>query len=771
MVTINIDIVIPVYNAYDDLQNCVDSVLRTIELPHHVTLIDDCSPDERIREYFAYLAELNDPRLNLLSNHQNLGFVRTVNRGMASSQNDVVLLNSDTIVTSEWLEKLIHCAESADNIGTITPFSNNAEICSFPNFCEDNKLSDSTDIEKINKAIEAAAVPLYPDIPTAVGFCMYIKRSLLDSIGSFDAETFRLGYGEENDFCRRAVNAGWRNVLCDDTFIAHVGSSSFTTTKQELAAENLQKLLGKHPDYQQVVSTFIQADPIKPIRQLAQSYLALRGERKNAPGILHIMHGSGGGTEQHIRNLMQGSSLGKPTIETLPPIAPIDYRHYLLTAVNDNWTLFDSNPTEEITYNFQRQPDQLWSDFLKQICATFKINFCHIHHVANCRPGLLAACSGLDIPYGISVHDHYLACPTINMLDSTGFYCSAETNLDKCQNCLAKQEDFADVDIKNWREENMILVENAKMIIGPSYWAVDTLKKFFKTPTSYVVPHGVNVPVNPVELPPVLSLPDDDRINIGILGAIGPVKGARQLEGLVEQTRSQKLPIRWIVIGYTDTINEPFQSEDSVICVHGGYSPEQVQGLLEHYQVKLVVFPSTGPETYCYTLTEAWSAGIPALVPPIGALKERVRETDAGWMMSDWQNVDAILEDVLEILSEGKREGYLAKSELAMNVIPSSIHDMVDTTAGIYQNIVSINDEVQTEAVDKVILHRALQSNDEIVQALQLEPATTDFIVPTSSWGRLNLYLRNTLLGRLGALILPIRLKEILKRWMIGEVR
>jgi GT2 family glycosyltransferase len=77
--------------------------------------------------------------------------------------------------------------------------------------------------EDVNCAIEAAAVRIYPDIPTGVGFCMFIRRRLLNKIGLFDAVTFRLGYGEENDFCMRALAAGWRNVLCDDTFVQHVG--------------------------------------------------------------------------------------------------------------------------------------------------------------------------------------------------------------------------------------------------------------------------------------------------------------------------------------------------------------------------------------------------------------------------------------------------------------------------------------------------------------------------------------------------------------------
>ena len=252
---------------------CIDSVRRHSAGDCRIVLIDDCSPDERIAALFATLEAEADARIVLLKNSANMGFVNTVNRGMSSTSNDVVLLNSDTIVTTRWLEKLRICAASDSTIGTITPFSNNAEICSFPVFCQNNSLA-GVDIEAVNRAMEEAATPAYPDIPTAVGFCMFIRRQLLDVIGLFDAETFGLGYGEENDFCMRAIHAGYRNVLCDDTFVAHAGSRSFIAKTDALKKKNLQLLLDKHPQYLNLVRRFIADDPLASIRARVQARLA-----------------------------------------------------------------------------------------------------------------------------------------------------------------------------------------------------------------------------------------------------------------------------------------------------------------------------------------------------------------------------------------------------------------------------------------------------------------------------------------------------------------
>jgi GT2 family glycosyltransferase len=270
MVTNSVDIIIPVYNAPQQVEDCVNSVLHNTDTDFHLIIIDDASPDSRIGAYLAKLEKIADQRIQVSRNQKNLGFIGTVNRGMSMNNRDVVLLNSDTLVTPGWLQKLQHCAATDSRIGTITPFSNNAEICSFPLFCQSNPVPENP-----NLVAQAIAVqhPTYPEIPTAVGFCMYITRNLLNDIGLFNEQAFGRGYGEENDFCRRAVNAQYRNVLCDDAYVVHVGSCSFGDEKQAHCERNMQVLLDLHPDYMDIVSEFITRDPIKPIRKAAQTRL------------------------------------------------------------------------------------------------------------------------------------------------------------------------------------------------------------------------------------------------------------------------------------------------------------------------------------------------------------------------------------------------------------------------------------------------------------------------------------------------------------------
>lgn len=258
-----IDVIVPVFNAFEETKACLDSLQKHTDRRHNIFIFDDASTDVRIG---ALLNEFHRhwSQSKVVRNPANVGFTTTVNRGMSLARNDVVLLNSDAMVTPGWLDRLLDCAASDSSIGTITPFSNNATICSFPEFCRNNPVP--ADPVQIAEVFERVVRPCYPDLPTAVGFCMYIRRRLLNTVGLFNAEVFGKGYGEENDFSLRARAAGYRNVLCDNAYVAHVGHSSFGKTKEHLAAQNMDRLLQLHPEYAELVDAFIANDPLSAIR-------------------------------------------------------------------------------------------------------------------------------------------------------------------------------------------------------------------------------------------------------------------------------------------------------------------------------------------------------------------------------------------------------------------------------------------------------------------------------------------------------------------------
>lgn len=268
------DIIIPVHNAHDETQRCLESVIRHTSPRHRVLLIDDASTDPRIpdllNQYASHYAHIQMFRMP-----KNSGFVATTNWGMSGSSADVVLLNSDTVVTEGWLERLETCLKSDPKIGIVCPLSNNAFVLSVPRNNFPNLLPEGVTPNHYAAALAGASLHEYPEIPTAVGFCMLIRRDVIREIGLFDP-MFLEGYGEEMDFSYRARKAGFRVVCADDAFVYHKGGSSFIDPLRSKwlhhRAEQLLQVFW--PDYQRELIDFQALDPFARLAERTEGALA-----------------------------------------------------------------------------------------------------------------------------------------------------------------------------------------------------------------------------------------------------------------------------------------------------------------------------------------------------------------------------------------------------------------------------------------------------------------------------------------------------------------
>ncbi len=271
-----IDIVIPVHDAAALLRRCLHALdHHTLPAQARVLVIDDASPDPAIAPLLAQWQQVSPLAPKLLHNDANLGFVGSVNRAIAATRGDVLLLNADTEVTPGWLPRMRRALDSDARVATVTPFSNNAEICSWPELCKAAPVP--SDAATIARAFAECGPPEYPQLPTAVGFCMLIRRATLDAIGDFDRATFGRGYGEENDFCCRAAAHGWRNVLADDCYVVHAGGGSFAPLGLRPGGGNLARLLARYPRYNSAVAEFIASDPLAARRaRVSERYRELR---------------------------------------------------------------------------------------------------------------------------------------------------------------------------------------------------------------------------------------------------------------------------------------------------------------------------------------------------------------------------------------------------------------------------------------------------------------------------------------------------------------
>ena len=260
-------IIVPVYRNLEVTRNCLESLMAS-DLPEHATIIviDDNSPEDAVSAYCQELTKRFD--LQLVVNDKNLGFVRTVNKGFSlNTDADIILLNSDTVVSNDWVQRLQACAYREPNIGTVTPFSNNGTICSYPVFLIPNRIPNQWNARELDRAFQSGNSESHCEIPTAVGFCMYIKRSCLNATGAFDEEAFGQGYGEECDFSLRASAKGWKHVIAADIFVYHEGAASFASesTERKRHADTIMDRL--HPTYHILISDFIARDPLYFLRK------------------------------------------------------------------------------------------------------------------------------------------------------------------------------------------------------------------------------------------------------------------------------------------------------------------------------------------------------------------------------------------------------------------------------------------------------------------------------------------------------------------------
>ncbi len=237
------DVVVPVYRDVEVTRACLEAVLACSG-PALGTLlvVDDRSPEPEMRPMLRALRDRH-PRLRLLENEENLGFVRSCNRGLALRTHDAVLLNSDTVVTPGWLAELLAVREGWERIGAVCPLSNNAGLCSVPEF---GRGTAPTLVDAA--ALELAGLPRWTEVPTGVGFCLLLRSDLLDLVGLLDPAYGR-GYNEENDWCQRIQALGFVVARANRAFVYHLGQVSFGEARTAMDALNARLLLRRYPHY------------------------------------------------------------------------------------------------------------------------------------------------------------------------------------------------------------------------------------------------------------------------------------------------------------------------------------------------------------------------------------------------------------------------------------------------------------------------------------------------------------------------------------------
>ncbi len=614
-------LLMPVYRGLEETKAALTSALAALPAGARLIVVDDASPEPALARHVRALAAA-DARVIWIGHTRNRGFCAAVNSGLeAAREHDVLLLNSDVLLPPGAIETLREVAYADAATGTVTPLSNEASICSYPARAGGNAMPDARETARLNALARAANGAAAVDIPTGVGFCLYLRHDCLRATGGFRGEVFAQGYGEENEFCLRARHLGYRHVAAPGAYVAHQGGVSFRAATRGLMVRNGKVLERLYPGYHALVRDSIAADSLRPFR-VALDEARLRAACGNRPAVLLISHAHGGGVARQVAaEIGQWREAGyAPLLLTTDFPANPKRTPYPWPAL-----LCAGEPAEYPNLSF---PLPATLPALLALLRRLNTRQVVLHHTLGHDDSARGLAAQLGVKQDIVVHDYASFCPRVNLLRPTGpnralRYCG-EPDVAGCIACRAEGGTlFTALPIRKLRARSAAEFAAAREVIAPSADTANRIARQFPG----VKPHVRNWEDDSA-LPPLLPLPPPGAARrVAVIGGIGPAKGFDILLDCAADARARGLGLEFQVIG---TASDEAQLLEAGIFVTGGYRREELPALLGRLAPNLAFLPSICPETWCFTLSEAWAAGLPAIVFDIGAQGARVKAAGRG---------------------------------------------------------------------------------------------------------------------------------------------
>lgn len=650
-------VVVPIYNAAEDVQKCIERLMKYSPPDVYFFLINDASTDLRIKNILARAD--SDSRANIIENSENLGFTKSINRGLKqTAPSDVIILNSDARVTPGWIDGIRRAAASGFRIATVTPMSDRAGAFSAPKLGNENPLPPGVDEITYARCFRRRGRGLYPSVPTGNGFCMFINRACLEEIGAFDEVAFPRGYGEENDFCMRAVRAGWKNLIDDRTYIFHDRAKSFGESKIQLLAAGRRIIDERYPEYKREIAVFSESPAILSARSEAQK-AQLDCTAPNAANlrILFVISTVTGGTPQTNLDLMNALEASVSCF-----LFRCDSRKMQLWQhLNGEQSLLLEHELSEyvdpITHR-SYEYDRVLSEWL----TSLDLDIVHIRH---------PAWHGLSLPsiaredgraVVMSFHDYYTLCPTVTLLDEEHKFCGGictPTSGD------CKVQLWANGDIpalKNswvhvWRRNFGEAFANCDAFVTTSPATRKRLLEHLPEVTEdrfEVIPHGRDFhSISSIRERPNAFEP----LRILIPGNINEAKGLEIINALIAEDVEKKLEFHLL-----GKIRRGL-SDDTRVIRYGPYTRDAFASMAVKARPHFGAVFSIWDETWCHTLTEMWSVGLPVIVFDFPTVAGRVRDVGAGWVL-DHEDIPRLYRELLRI---GHDPDEFARTQTALN--------------------------------------------------------------------------------------------------------
>ncbi|GIT91422.1 hypothetical protein JANAI62_18790 [Jannaschia pagri] len=626
-----ITIVLPVYNGFDLLDECLTRVIRHTDLPWHLILIEDGSSDDRVRPFLrdwtAAADGLETGHVTLLEPPENLGFIGAVNLGFEAAGIDegqapdhpTVLLNSDALVPDGWASRLVAPLvgpEADPAVASVTAMSNDAEITTAPSICMARDLmpGDADAIDRVARTLD----PVFSqaEMPTGVGFCMALSPRFLARLPRLDA-AFGRGYGEEVDWCQKARALGGRHIGLGNLFVEHRGGSSFgSEAKAMLIAQNGALISQRYPTYDLEVARFIASDPLTtPRLALALAWADTQAARADlGPVPVYLAHDLGGGADIWLQTRM-----ATDRAQGLPSVV-------LRVGGPTRW---------QIEVHAGGQPGGLTgvtgaaTDDLEAVVRLLAI-LSQKRLVYSCGvgdpdpytlPDILLSLRQPGDQLEVLFHDWLPISPSYTLLDADDVYRGPIQRDHTDLAHRAKRPDGQEVSLPEWMAA-----------WGRLLGAADKIRLFSEDGRKHLMAAwpdlapgftGTKLEVRGHPMPDLarLAIPNVANVTppqppvVGVIGNLNRHKGAAVVASLGRHIGIQDGPAGLIVLGQVD----PDCTLPRRVSVHGGYRVDEIPDLVRRHGITHWLVPAIWPETFSYATHEALATGLPVIAFDIGA--------------------------------------------------------------------------------------------------------------------------------------------------------
>jgi len=619
------DIIVPIYNGYKYFAKLFSTLEKT-KAKYRLILVNDCSPDKNVDKFLNEYCKKHK-NVVLIKHETNMGFVRSVNDGLAKAKNNVVILNTDVELPASWLERLMLPLIKDSKVATATPFTNSGTICSFPKFLEDNKLFAVADVSLIDKAFSKVK-PHYVSAPTGVGFCMAMSKAAIEEVGYLDYETFSKGYGEENDWCQRAIKAGFKNVIVENLFVFHNHGGSFPSEeKKRLLERNGELLSMKHPEYNRDVATYCSLNPHEDLRKLLICMLASKLSNKS---YMIFNHAIGGGATKYLDNFVFERIQNEDAITVLEYDIKKNLYNIKFFYLDFQFTYYCNT----LEYFLDLCKYMSFDEIIINELVTYPELYVMMKTILEIRDVTKAKLVHL-------LHDYFPICPTINLLNDEGKHCYLDCTVEMCDKCLSKNKSIAYSDyvaMEEWRNNWGDFLKKCDEVIVFSNSSRELLEKTFGNQINVIVrPHKVDYMPNINK-----KYKTTESFNIGLLGILCQHKGSNVIKDLLKKIKVNNLNIKVVLIG---TCTEDIEDENLIIT--GAYTYDELPILSLKYDIDMFLISSIWPETFSYTAEEAMKMGYEVACFDLGAPAERIKNYEKGHVLKEMT-----AEEILKVVSE-----------------------------------------------------------------------------------------------------------------------